>query len=52
VLRVCEVVGWHHLLILIPWTVKWYIITLFKMLFWNFRIKSKTRWSVYSSVAI
>jgi len=43
-----EVVGWPHLISLIPWTVKCYILTLFEMLFWNFRDKAKTRWSVYS----
>jgi len=25
------------------WTVKWDILTLFEMLIWNFRDKSKTR---------
>ena len=40
-------VGWLHLISLIQCTVKWYILTIFEMLFWNVRDKSKTRWSVY-----
>ena len=34
-----EIVGRPHLIILKTWTVRWYILTLFEMLFWNFRDK-------------